>query len=334
MQRILIGSAFGLAVGFRTSPAKEAMISKHAADDKVAVDEQAPQKALCSLAGDPHILTFDGSWKQGQQWHPTVAPGHWWLVNTESGKIRVQATYGFCSSATCLSGLAVSGSFIGRSKLIVQAPCDFDIKTRKCLNTDKTARITWNGQRVTGVNEGGVSVTVSGNSVKVKLPESMEIDVSMVHGNPPGFMDARITMVQGSGGVQCGHCGNFDGNWQNDHAYAATGALKPGAQGACDASVPCEKRLIPGDVTCNGIVPVDDKTPCPQEIRDLAEKDCKAKIAQAVDPVIASKIPQGMQDDELKDCIQDACSDKGFEGEDAKDDEKLDEALIKLGLNR
>lgn len=322
MQRTLIAVAFGLASGFRVNPNKAGVLVPPS-----SLVEEAPPRAICSLSGDPHTLTFDASWKGGHMWHATQAPGHWWLVKTDSRKILVQATYANCNGATCMSGVAVSGSFIGRSKLIIQPPClNFNVATRQCATPgEKSVRITWNGARVQSLNEkNGMAVTVSGNRVTATLPEGVVIELDMFW---DAFMNARISMVQGSGGPQCGHCGNFDGNWQNDHIYDAKGQLTPANTGGCDAWVPCEKRLIPGDEKCTGIIP-DDQQRCPADLRTKIEKICQDKLAAAVDATVAGKIPMNIKDDELDECISDGCVDAGFEGADAKDAAELDADLL------
>eukprot|EP00932_Pfiesteria_piscicida_P007296 SRR837773.17333.p1 GENE.SRR837773.17333~~SRR837773.17333.p1 ORF type:complete len:355 (-),score=146.07 SRR837773.17333:98-1012(-) len=302
---------------------------------------------MCSLSGDPHVLNFDG----GKRWHPMHAPGHWWLVKTDMGKIMVQATYGECGlkngggwmrirlngvPRTCMTGIAIGGSFINGQTLSVEAPCDWDWENSKCRNTDTMPRVTFNGARVKGVNEGGISVSVSKNRVTVKLPESMEIDLRMAgtwKRTPFQYMNAKLFMVKGSGGTQCGHCGNFDGRRGNDLIYEQTGKLQAAhaGNGLCDAAVHCPDRLIKGDPKCqeNGDGTTFTLDDCPKDIRDKAEAECRKKFEEDIDPAIAGKLPAGEEEDQLEDCILDACLDEGFVDDDAEEAAEEDEIFVK-----
>ena len=206
----------------------------------------------------------------------------------------------------------------GAGPLIVQTPCDFDFAAQRCRNADNQPRITWNGQRVSSVNQNGVTVTVNGDTVRILLPESMEIVVQMWGGGrltngqvSPNFMNAQIFMVQGTASEQCGHCGNYNANFADDLVYEANGNLKAGADSFCNAAVSCSERLIPEICKPNngGSFTLVD---CPLSLRNKAEQACRAKFAKATDPAIAGKLPGSFAGDELKDCIMDGCLDMGF----------------------
>lgn len=336
---------------------------------KVATAVGPPvQRNFCSLSGDPHVLGFDQQWKGGARYDPMHAEGHYWLVKTETGKISVQGTYGACGQKqgsnwmairkngrprTCLTGVAVSGSFLGGSRtLVVEAPCDWDWDTQKCRNTDtKQPRITWMGARVNSVPlDGGVTVSSTGTNVKVILPENVQIDLMMAGnwGSSASFtyMNAQIWMVQGSGGKQCGHCGSYDGNPSNDQIYEETGGLKgmtDASKGSlCDPKVGCMDRLISGGVECQTTTMSTTKPTatttttsegCSKEDLDRAEDLCRKKFEDAIDPKMASKIPVDISVDELKECVLDVClGGKGFAGDDAKDAATEDAAMIKAGI--
>ena len=325
------------------------------------IDKAAgPQKSVCIVSGDPHFRGFDSSLKAGGTYDPMHALGHFWLVKTESGKIQVQGTYGDCGQRngpswmasrkdgkprTCLTGIAVSGSFMGGRTLSVKPGCDWDWGNGNCRNSDTNMpRITWKGERVNSVSsDAGVAVTSSSTRVTVTLPEDMKIDITMVGqwgtGRSYTYMDAQIWMVQGSGGKQCGHCGDFDGNPNNDQIFEEMGGLRTPAKGSlCDSVVDyCHERLMHGGecaTTTTTTVPqatTTTTTPCSKEGRDKASVICNKRFQDAIDPALAAKIPMVISEDELRECIMDVCEGgEGFAADDAKAAADEDIALIKM----
>mmetsp|Transcript_68440 Transcript_68440/g.143033 ORF Transcript_68440/g.143033 Transcript_68440/m.143033 type:complete len:400 (-) Transcript_68440:162-1361(-) len=302
------------------------------------------KEGLCSIHGDPHLLTFDG-----QRWDPLHAVGHYWLVQTEQDDLAIQATYGKCGTKngggwqrllyqgiprTCMTGVAVYGRHLPEI-LIVQTPCDWDWDNSKCLNDDKKPRITWGGARVDSVDTGDVTVQVKGNTVEASLPMvGVKLKLAMggvfQKGKGATYMNAQIRMKKDSFGMQCGHCGNFDGNGKNDKLYDKVGELMDTKLGGlCDPNVPCEKRLIPGDAACAENEPGSEinAEDCPEDIRVQAEKLCQERRDEIADN---PKISWTLNPEFMKECIEDACVDKAFIDEDFAEEEDEDATEVEL----
>lgn len=152
-------------------------------------------------------------------------------------------------------------------------------------------------------------------------------------GVPVTYMDAKIFMVHGTTGQQCGHCGKYGGNRATDEIYEQTGKLKVAGDIFCDTDVSCRDRVISGGVNCQGNAAGQTFTlaDCPQFVRTKA--DCK-KFEEDIDPTVAGKVPMAMEHGELDDCIIDACLDKRLVDDDAADAAEEDAAEAKMKAPR
>jgi hypothetical protein len=300
-------------------PLEETKGGTEADEAALAEDEEvaALTSAWCKISGDPHTTTFDKYY-----WHPNkdnskkkVKAGgnsfnHFWQVQTEDDSVLVQAMYGPCTfSATCLSGIAISGSFMnnphGMSQtLALKSVCDWDWGTNSCTaetNNESRPRIYWNSNRLSFGHQSDIYIDplegmtfkvgsasaklqrkswASANSffykVTVNLPDGMilKMDFKTSHVGK-GAMSAHIYMKQ-RGVAQCGHCGNFNGIMNDDEIYERTGLLKDDAQKGtlCDAEVHCGSRMVPasGGEECEEMK-VDPTAPLPSCPGGIARVD-------------------------------------------------------------
>jgi hypothetical protein len=306
----------------------------------------------CRLGGDPHVTMFDRS-----RWHPVFAPGHWWLVNTANSHVKIQATYGGVGvktnkgwqsrrfrgiPPTAVTSMAFSGKFMKDSVLVIQAPCDWDYDTMKCLSTNSIPRITWNGKVMKEdfeISDPPLSVSnIKKRGLVVKLPDGVVVKMHQWGNWKPAtaFMafNVHIQMPRFSTEI-CGHCGNYDADWHNDKGmYNRTGALKDGAAGSlCDASVHCKDRLISSETftksTSSKVKQCVENKPSDvsYEISDCPEEDMK-EATVTCDEEFAKMGPFANEEDKqesYKACLMDACLDKNFAKPDAEDAKEADD---------
>jgi hypothetical protein len=172
-------------------------------------------------------------------------------------------------------GIAVAGEFLLSAEgfhytLTIMPPCDWDWDNVRCTNPkDKfnlprvewcnddsgCKSIIWKGDQGKIVQaDPRVTVQCTASSCTVALPRNIAIKTSFGLNYSTGntMMNVQVEQRKGSvgRGSQCGHCGNFNGDQQDDGAYLYErgGLLKDeaGDGGLCDALVCASERLLPG----------------------------------------------------------------------------------------
>lgn len=316
----------------------------------------------CTLHGDPHIKPFDSD-KKKHRIHLITAKGHWWVVRTEGNVISIQGIYDVCGKtktkgklkglqATCLVGVAVGGEFLRSSSgapttLAVKHPCGYEPDTDVCQHAAGKPVVEFNGTAVDfddefyveygptiNVTRGGTVIDGEAHVVTIALPKGVEIILSpRKRGGVSTNFDGKIRMSKDAIGdvSQCGHCGNFDGDVQNDlKLYHQDGTQKDGSgPELCNAVVSCADRLVKefeyGSNDClktctNSCLPNYDgeeltlEEVCEDaEERENALKLCKEKFEDDdIDPEI-----EGYEEDIIA-CQVDVCmGNAGFAENDA-----------------
>merc|ERR1711920_464451 len=192
-------------------------------------------KGICVLHGDPHILTFDKL--------PIVRSttfqdaGTWWIVY--SPRISIRGTYDRDSGLRGLMrSLSVGGPFLqghtlsfgreaspsGEEEVTWDGVPVLDGPSLEVSLGSGLARIrkqndpvrAWerlSGVRVTSLLESLMWTTQRSYDITLPLGVEMTVNIGNYHGTK--FIDVILTMHPEPEG-QSGHCGNFDGNPNDD----------------------------------------------------------------------------------------------------------------------
>jgi len=227
----------------------------------------------CTIFGDPHVFTFDGSHED------YYTPGEYWIVRSDT--VKIQGSYGalpMTNGLAVLKGLAIGGPFLKEHKLVVQS-----------LDTG-AGFVTYNGQPVVPSfpmsfksQDGMVSIDYNnvGGTIQygrnqnnmhvlhITLPLGVQIQVNQW--NEPGegaYFNARITMSLQPN--QDGHCGNFNGNIADDARVQVRARVSR-------TGVPAGEILFPWPKTPVNPGNHPDVNDCPQGKLPQAKDICKKK---------------------------------------------------------
>jgi len=152
------------------------------------------------------------------------------------------------SPRTCIVGFGFSGNFLNGHVLTIKTPCDWNWDKVKCENQEKNPRITWKGKKAPAdMNQDGILIKSTTNKhgprVDVELPWGLKVNAQF-GGKWKGkaysqtYFNGGIMMAQNRGGSQCGHCGNFNNNFDDDMIYDYFGKLMGTSSGFCQAACP------------------------------------------------------------------------------------------------
>mmetsp|Transcript_36282 Transcript_36282/g.82503 ORF Transcript_36282/g.82503 Transcript_36282/m.82503 type:complete len:357 (-) Transcript_36282:96-1166(-) len=250
----------------------------------------------------------------------------------------------------CIGGFFIGGSFLRsrdgtEHKLVIKSPCDWDWNHMKCTTHQKYPRVFWESisqysstsstETLTTFTktDPGVKVYIHGNKMDIHLPLGIRVELYLWghwrHG-AAAHMNAIITMKQGTLINQCGHCGRFNGNWRDDHMYHNTGEINSAVAtrvlkgdknllSFCDANVKCEDRMGAKDGKCteNPKGVAFDFSKCKGAILENAKKACAKAFKKTHD------IANWMKHTEVKACVEDECTGKGFAKADAEEAKAL-----------
>lgn len=246
----------------------------------------------------------------------------------------------------CIGGFFIGGSFL-RSKdgtehrLIIKSPCDWDWDNMKCRTHQRTPRVIWAsvaaGSTQSSVQELSTFVKTDppvqlhlkgANKLQISLPLGIKVDLYMWghwRHKSAAHMNAIIKMRQGVAGKQCGHCGNFNGGKNDDNIYSNTGELNKNVAmrvfhnnkkevDFCDANVQCPERMGPPEGKCkeNSKGAAFKMSMCTGSRLTRARQACAKAFKK--DHIKADWL--GNQ--ELKSCVEDECTGKGFAKADAQ----------------
>jgi len=224
---------------------------------------------VCRIWGDPHVLTFDN--------HRTdfYSQGEYWIVKSDT--VWIQARYlptPITHGLSVTKEIIISGPFINNQKLRIGA---------------RTA--SWNGQPIltqfgsTFVDpQSGVRATLNGEGellqqgregkplriVHVDMPNSVSLQINRwTEAYEGDYINIKITMP--SQPNQDGHCGNFNGNPEDDRRLLIRSRV--GSTGV-DPSVLLFNTKTP-------VVQADrpDINNCPEDRAAQAKAACQAKGA-------------------------------------------------------
>lgn len=324
-------------------------------------EEQSAGYAVCDSGGDPHITAFD----RGPAWHPMHAPGNWWVVHTADNSIQVQAQYSGAGAEgrgswmgakitvngrrvprTANSALAISGNFLKsksgkQNTLILKPPCEWYRDNNACgkdpQDGSNTAgntqfRMYWNGAKVKSLNSQDPKISVKpGGTYVITAGASDEL---RIHASPWGkgsfspqhsMFNLRVEMKK-PGCKVCGHCGNWNGQGEEQRIYRQWGEYGGSADAdLCKADVPCAERLIKGK-DFGSFDPGTSKG-CPEPAgAGFTLEECKK--TSAYDPARAACIAslkgvaffdQANRFKALEVCMLDECVNKGFNKDNIKE---------------
>jgi len=232
------------------------------------IEPQGPL-GVCRIWGDPHVLTFDN--------HRTdfYSQGEYWIVKSDT--VWIQARYlptPITHGLSVTKEIIISGPFINMQKLRINA---------------RTA--SWNGQPI--LTEfgstftdpmSGVSATLNSQGellqqgregkplrvVHVEMPNSVSLQINRwTEAYEGDYINIKITMP--SQPNQDGHCGNFNGNPEDDRRLLIRSRV--GTTGV-DPSVLLFNTKTP-------VVQADrpDINNCPEDRADQAKAACQEKGA-------------------------------------------------------
>jgi hypothetical protein len=173
----------------------------------------------CTVYGDPHIMTFDGSHED------YYTPGEYWIVR--SSTVHIQVSYGALPMTNGLAvtkAIAIGGPFLQGHKLIIQSldkGASFATYDGHSLlssfpstwkSPDNLVSIVYNAQG------GTIQYGREGKQMHVlhiTLPLGVIIQINQWNEPSEGaYMNIKITMTAQPN--QDGHCGNYNGNVADD----------------------------------------------------------------------------------------------------------------------
>jgi len=218
-------------------------------------------------------MTFDG--KHADYY----SPGEYWIVKSET--LIIQGKYGptpMTNGLGVTKGIAISGTALKGNNLIIMTmdmgPAAFTYKGQPiCTGFPSTfndpeglVHIDYNSMGDTmqkGRNDKPLHV------MHITLPNGLSIQVNQW--NEPGegaYLNAKISMPQGYAGAIDGHCGNFNGNPEDDARLMVRARV--GTQGVEAAAL-----LFPGGKTPINPTNRPDINDCEQGKLDRAKEACK-----------------------------------------------------------
>lgn len=275
-----------------------------------------PMTSTCMIWGDPHIDVFDNRLKISPQpvrvspFLPFYSSGDYWLVNNRL--VQIQGRYGptqyTAHGQSALLALAVGGPFLRNHTLIIEQM--------------DGGKVTWDGEEILQefpsefLLKGFVRVNFNTSDQHIDVGQG-NFPVKMIQAQMPRLVhvkvnrwakhiDAIIRMVQQPDG-QDGHCGNFNGNPDDD-----TKELIDARMGA---PVPAELSLLPPQA--NGSIANTSSNEasladCPTETKAKAHKLCEETFMEQ-----SNAVTQELMDA----CIFDVC----FGGADFAEEDAVTE---------
>jgi len=255
--------------------------------------DQTPQGPLgtCRIWGDPHVMTFDN--------HRTdfYSQGEYWIVKSDT--VWIQARYlptQITHGLSVTKELIISGPFINNRKLRIDARNAYwdgqPILTGfpdQFIDQQMGVRAILNDQgELLQQGREGKPLRV----VHIDMPNRVSLQINRwTEAYEGDYINIKITMPAQPN--QDGHCGNFNGNPEDDRRLAIRSRV--GSTGV-DPSVLLFNHKTPV-VQANR----PDINNCPEDRADEARTACQAKGATEMDA-----------------CMVDVCfGGKGFAGEDA-----------------
>lgn len=203
--------------------------------------------ATCTLSEDPHITVFDGG-QVALLLHKRVSSaiadddaysaGDKWLVKTE--RVGIQARFQpedqLSASKLFVRAVAVGGSFLNGSTLIVGSLQDHVMWNNKPILTEETSSFEDDG-RLVKATRGKHSALVQdlskeNSGVNIELP----LGVSLIVNRLPQHVNVAVKMRSHQG--QEGICGNFNGIASDDSLELSSQRFEP--------SVPPGQSLFAG----------------------------------------------------------------------------------------
>jgi len=183
----------------------------------------------CMFWGDPHFWTFDNQMRNQALKLDAYPNGDFWIVQTPN--VWIQGRYRPTkwlmqrnNDRACARAIAFGGPFMQNNKFIIEA------MEKSTKSTTSDGQITYNGMPVlttfpSTFNQGPVSARYHNQAaaldvrmhmplhiVDVDLPENIHVQVDRW----TEHIDGQITMSPIEG--MRGHCGDFNGNPNNDQS--------------------------------------------------------------------------------------------------------------------
>jgi len=240
----------------------------HFRRQEVKVYSQGPL-GVCRLWGDPHVLTFDN--------HRTdfYSQGEYWIVKSDT--VWIQARYlptQITHGLSVIKEIIISGPFVNYKKLRIDARNAYWDGQPILTNFGETFTEQQIGVRAT-LNDQGELLQQGREGkplriVHVDMPASVSLQINRwTEAYEGDYINVKITMP--SQPNQDGHCGNFNGNPEDDKRLMIRSRV--GSTG-----------VDPSQLLFNTKTPVvqanrPDINNCPEDRAQQARAACQAKGA-------------------------------------------------------